>query len=258
MKVTLRYLTIWAACICAVVGFAGAQDSASASSGDIHVELNEGRLTLHARDAPLLEVIRNIGKLAGYKTILVKEFDEIELVNVTFDDMPVGKAVERLVSGVNRIVHYSPASNETDQPVITQVWLLGSRDIAQGGMIISDNQTFAAAHKQSVNDYKITRMARMLQEEPEAQVRARAATALGALGDEQAVDALQSALLLDGDADVRRQIIIALGQIGGEQATTILGDILLHSSVDASEELMAAQALRSIDSEAARAYLGDS
>ncbi len=282
MNAPLRYLAL-----CAVLVFVdatvttGADDSTgmTPSSADIQIEIKDGSLTLEAHEAPLYEVMRVIGELAGFKTILVEDFIEPPLVNVSFDNTTIQEAVERLVGDTNRIIFYAPAGNEAEHRVISQVWLLGSSDAADDDMA-SEGETIVLAEdlqheegkirseavlrlsskavlglsKKDDKAHVLARLTRMLQEDQAALVRARAAIALGALRDERAVFALESALL-DKNSSVRSQAINALGLIGGERATTVLGNILLYGSADKTERVMAAQALWKHDSEAARRYL---
>jgi HEAT repeat protein len=116
------------------------------------------------------------------------------------------------------------------------------------------NQAVLGLSDKDATGHVLARLTRVLQEDQDALVRSRAAIALGALRDEGAVLALESALL-DEHSSVRSQAINALGQIGGERATMALGNILLNGSADKTERVMAAQALWKHDSEAARGYL---
>jgi len=255
MNALPRYIAI---CITLVLVFTTASGAAentgtSLESADFQIEMKDGLLTLETHDAPLQEVVRGIGELAGFETILVEDFVEPPLVSVSFESIPVREAVERLVSDKNRIVIYSPTGDEDKRLVISQVWLLGSSS-ASGEGEVKDEKTIATAQEKAVKGHKLVRLTNMLQEDQEAFVRARAAIALGALRDERAVLALESTLL-DTHSSVRSQAINALGRIGGEQATMVLGNILLHGSADKSERVMAAHALWKINSEAARGYL---
>ena len=198
--------------------------------------------------------MREIGELAGFKTILVGDFIDPPLVNVLFDNIPVREAIERLVSDRNRIILYGRlAGDDTQQRIIAQVWLLQSGD-ASGDGAASDVESIALGREEDVKGHKLARLTKMLQQDQDISVRARAAIALGTFQDERAVLALESALL-DKEPLVRSRAIKALGQIGGEQATMVLGNILLHGSADKTERVMAAQALWKHDSETARGYL---
>lgn len=251
MNTPPRYLVLCAllVCIYAIASSAAEATGTSPQPADIRIEMKDGLLTLETRDAPLHEVMREIGELAGFKTILVGEFIKPSLVNVSFENMPLDKVIERLVSDNNRIILYGVAGDNTQQRIISQVWLLQS-----GDGVVSEVESIAPGAEEDVKGYKLARLTRMLQQDQDISVRARAAIALGTFQDERAVFALESALL-DENSLVRSQAIKALGRIGNEQATMALGNILLRTSADKSERIMASRALWNHDSEIARDYL---
>jgi hypothetical protein len=251
MNTSLRYLML---CAVLVFGYATVSSAAehvglSSEPVDIRIEMKDGLLTLETRDAPLHEVMRGIGELAGFKTILVGEFIKPSRVNVSFENMPVREVIERLVSDKNRIILYGPAADGALQSTISQVWLLQS-----GDGVASNVEDIALGLEADVNGYKLARLTRMLQPDQDTSVRARAAMALGTFQDQRAVLALVSALM-DEDPLVRSQAIKALGRNGTEQATIALGNILLRTDADKSERILASRALRNHDSEIAQDYL---
>jgi hypothetical protein len=131
--------------------------------------------------------------------------------------------------------------------------LLQSGDASRRG-VVSDVDGFALGREEDVKGHKLARLTKMLQQDQDTPVRARAAIALGTFQDERAVLALESALL-DKEPLVRTQAIKALGRIGTEQATIALGNILLRGSADKSERILASRALWNHDSEIAQDYL---
>ena len=281
MNTPLQFLVLCAVLflINANIGGAAGSTGEDPGSADIRIEMKAGSLTLETRDAPLYEVMRRIGELAGFKTILFADFVKPKLVSVSFDNIPVQEAVERLVVNTNRIIFYALAGIGAQEHVISQVWLLGSSRAADNdeagdeesvglsedlhhdeGKIRSEavlrlsNQAVLGLSNKDAAGHILARLTRVLQEDQEALVRSRAAIALGALRDEGAVLALESALL-DEHPSVRSQAINALGQIGGDRAAMALGNILLNGHADKTERVIAAQALWKHDSEAARRYL---
>ena len=251
MNTPPRFLVLCAVLVFVYATASSATEHASMSPGpvDIRIEMKDGLLTLETRDAQLHEVMREIGELAGFKTILVGEFLKPSLVNVSFENMPLDEAIERLVSDNNRIILYGLAGDDTQQRIISQVWLLRS-----GDGVVSEVESIALGREEDVKGYKLARLTRMLQQDQDMSVRVRAAISLGTFQDERAVFALESALL-DESSMVRSQAIKALSRIGNEQATIALGNILLRASADKSERIMASQALWAHDSEIAQDYL---
>jgi len=274
MNAPLQLLVLCAVIFLINVNVNGAAGATGVNPGstDIRIEMKAGSLTLETRDAPLYDIMRRIGELAGFKTILVADFVKPPLVSVSFDNIPVQEVVERLLGNTNRIIFYTPAGIGAQHHVISQVWLLGSsaaadddeagdgesiglaEDLHHDEGKIRSEAVLRLSNQKDAKEHVLVRLTRVLLEDQEALVRARAAIALGAMRDEGAVLVLESALL-DEHFSVRSQAINALGQIGGERATMALGNILLNGSADKTERIMAAQALWKHDSEAARRYL---
>lgn len=245
----------------------GATDNQSSDSTDIRIDLNDGLLSAEIHDAPLPEVLEEIGKLAGFKVVQVADFNDFPWVNSKFENLTVQVAVERLVADTNRILFYSQSEDAEPQRVLSQLWLLGpgeaGADVTQSIELIDELQheepvkrsTAALRLVQQPDERPVLEnLALMLQTDPDPLVRSRVAIALGFLGDDRAVSNLQTALL-DENFSVRAQSITALGQIGGDRATVALGGVLLDDAVDPVERVVAAQALWKQDSEIAQGYL---
>jgi len=246
-----------------------AKESSNPTHGSaiISIELRDGLLTAEIHDAPLHQVLFEIGKMVGFKTVQVTDFRDFPLVNASFENLVVNEAVERLVANTNRIVFYTHSDDGAHRRVISQVWLLepgvAGADSTQSIVLDDDLQNEEALKRseavlrltqQPVGEPILEKLAGMLQTDEDPLVRSRVAIALGALKDERAVSDLESALL-DAHFSVRAQSIAALGQIGGERATIILGSILLNDGIDPVERVLAAQALWKQDSETALNYL---
>jgi len=262
----------------AAMGIAAVSASVDSNAADIRMEMKVGLLTLEARNAPLYEVVQKVGELAGFKTILVVDFDEPQRVTASFEDVPVVEAVTRLVDDTNRIIFYTTSENSIEEPIISQVWLLGSSNSTtepvaseRESIILDDGlehdegktrsesvlrlstQAVPGLATKDAQEHVRNKLIHILQTDQDALVRSRAAIALGALRDEKAVLALESALL-DEHSSVRSQAINALGQIADDRAANALGNILLYGK-SKIERVMAAQALWKQDSEIARDYL---
>jgi hypothetical protein len=242
----------------------------------IQIELNAGLLTLKTEAAPLHEVLNRVGELAGFTVVRIADSGDPQLVNVSFESLPVEQLVARLVDNSNRIIFYAQAGDGSQGRVISQIWLLGPGnadiDYDEKSVIYNDDLQQADSRKRSEAALRlsqqsvpglseedsrgkiISRLGRLLHEDHDALVRSRAAIALGGLNDQRAVADLEAALL-DENSTVRSQAITALGRIGGETATMALGNILLDGTGKAVDRIMAAQALWKHDSESARAYL---
>lgn len=282
MRTSARFITFCASLVLlgsTSIGQAADTVEPGSGSGNIQIEMDSGALTLEAHDASLFEVLQAIGKLAEFKTVMIDDDFDPVLISVSLDNVSVQVVVERLLRDTNRIIFYKAAPDGAERSEISQVWLLGpgsagvdqtvgneesvvlAEDLQHDDGTVRSEAALRLANTVAVdlpnevdNDRVLNRLIQMVEGDYNALVRARAAIALGALGDEKAVKTLE-AVLLDAHSSVRSQAINALGQIGGDRATTVLGNILLYGSADPLERVMAAQALWKQDSEAARRYL---
>ena len=233
---------------------AAESDNPAPGTAIIRIELQVGLLSVEIRAAPLHRVLSEIGKMAGFKTILVANPPDLPLVNTSFQNLAVNAAVERILADTSHIVFYSQTDDGTHRRVISQLWVLGrgvSGADTSERILLDEDLQHEEALKRSEAVLRVTqqpggepilvKLTGMLKADPDPLVRSRAAIALGALGDERAVVDLETALL-DAHFSVRAQSITALGQIGGERVTSILGNILLNDDIASVERVMAAQA----------------
>ena len=238
-----------------------------AEAASIRIELDDGLLSAEFHDAPLPQVLAEIGKVAGFKLVQVADFNDFPRISGSFEKQPVQEAVERLVANTNRIFFYSQGEGAESQRELSQLWLLGPGEAGDettqhtedvGGLQheepIIRSQAVLRLVQQPDEEAVVEKLSVLLQTDPDPLVRSRVAIAFGALKDERAVPELESALQ-DTNFSVRAQSITALGQIGGERATTTLGNVLLDRSIDPVERVIAAQALWKQDSEIAQGYL---
>ena len=251
-----------------------ARPAGIAASGDapidtasVHVELNDGLLTAEFHDAPLPQVLAEIGKAAGFKFVRVADFNDFPRISGSFENQPLQRSVERLAANTNSIFFYSPGDGTQSQRVLSQLWLLGP---GEAGDVTTQHaedagdlqhqeaeirsQAVLRLVQQQGGEAVVEKLSVLLQTDRDPLVRSRVAIALGSLKDERAVPELESALR-DTSFSVRAQSMTALGQIGGERATRALGNILLDSGLDPVERVIAAQALWKQDSEIAQGYL---
>jgi len=245
---------------------AAAQDS-RLLPGTFELHVEAGLLNLEAHDARVSEVVRAIGDRVGFKTRVFG--DLTDSVSTSFEGISVSDGLDRLIRDVNWVVHFAPPREGSDDRTISQLWLFASteavdRDLAStteplaldDGQQQQDRTRANAILRLANSDAKeevLERLMQVLWEDEDAFARSRGATALGALQDERAVPALESALE-DEHASVRIQAIHALGQIGGERATMTLGDVLLYSA-QRMERIRAAWALGRQDTELAQSFL---
>jgi len=237
-----------------------------AGAASIRIELADGLLTAEYHDAPLPQVLAEIGKAAGFKLVQVADFNDFPRISGAFEKQPLQVAVERLVTNTNRIFFYSQPEGAGSPRVLSQLWLLGpgeagdttKYDEVVGGLQHQEplirSQAVLRLVQQEGEEAVLEKLSVLLQTDPDPLVRSRVAIALGSLRDERAVAELESAAQ-DANFSVRAQSITALGNIGGDRATMALGSILINENLDPLERVIAAQALWKQDSEIATGYL---
>lgn len=246
------------------------------------VELRAGKLTLQARDAPMFEVISRIAALAGFEVVPIGELSNLPRVTRSLSAVALHAALDRILAETNSIVVYAPASGAGASPRVSRVLLLGrgaptptATTAASDRKAPSAREREQASAAELVRSESMLRLARQVRNAPAggaasgtvvdalAQalandeavvVRVRAAMALGALGDRRGLDALEAATR-DPSFSVRAQAITALGQIPDARSADVLGGILVDPSAKRTERLVAAHALWSHNSSAARQYL---
>ncbi len=271
----IGFLVLLLLCVAALVRAAESDEAAPAAS-TISIQANNGAVSLTVHDAPLHEVLFELGKVASFKTILVAAVADLPRVNASFKNLSAREIVERLVGDTNRIIFFDIEAGGTRQGVISQVWLLGpgdgAFDDAEERIVIDADLQQADGKLRSEAVLRLSllpsgdsaqgpdletvsaSLAQILLQDHDPLVRVRAAIALGVLRNERSVRDLETALL-DEHASVRAQVINALGQIGGDGATMILGSVLLDETVKTIERVLAAHALWKQDTETAAGYL---
>ena len=236
---------------------------AAAGATGIRVELNDGLLSADFHNAPLPQVLAEIGKVAGYRLIQVADFDDFPRIDGSFVKQPLQAAVERLVANTNRILFYSRGTGVDSRRVLSQGPGEAGVDTTQSTEVVIGlqqqeplirRQELLRLVQQEGEEAVLEKLSVLLLTDQDSLVRSRAAIALGTLQDERAVTDLESALQ-DAHFSVRVQSMTALGNIGGDRATMALGSVLLNDSLDPLERVTAAQVLWKQDSDIAKGYL---
>lgn len=159
-------------------------------SDDIRIELKDGLLTADIHDAPLPQVLEEIGKLAGFKVVQVADFNDYRRVNSNFSDLPVQTAVERIVANANRIFFYRQDATVKSGHVLSQLWLLGpgeaGADTTQRSEEVSGlqheeplirSQAVLRLVQQEGAEAVLEKITVLLQTDPDPLVRSRVASA---------------------------------------------------------------------------------
>ena len=260
-----------------------------AKSIHIEVAIVEGLLTLQALNAPLADVLIEIGRQAGIEIVLNGDFGSS--ITTAFSGEPPRRALERLLGDATFVMTYGPAHEAAGPPSLARLRAYGGSadDLATDELAadLSDAAFFArravtldlppependgGLHQDLAaldrddrrhamqwlagleeND-AIPALGRFLALDHDPAVRREAALALGDIGGEAASGALELGLG-DRDPDVRFQVIEAIGKTAGIDNVLVLGGVLFGES-DPEVRMSAVAGLGRARSEAALAFL---
>lgn len=223
------------------------------------VVIGEGRVTIDAHDADLADVLAQLGARAGFR---VRTSGSLGRVTATFTAVSVEQALRRLVQDHELMLLYSPASDASVRPTLIQADVFASTLSAaqvraasemlgrqRAGLLAEINRLTRARNVEQ----GAPRLAELLGTAPDSIVRARAASALGALKGPLSEPALARALG-DSAPEVRVQAVRALRSVDGARAIPALGRVLL-TDPDVTVRRTAAQMLGSLRDPAATSAL---
>ncbi|NCF37260.1 MAG: hypothetical protein GWP56_12895 [Gammaproteobacteria bacterium] len=249
----------------AALAAASEKQSVAGDPVEVVVEFDDGLLTLRAVNAPLDEVIAEIGAKAGFTTTVYGNFES--RLDRSFDSAPLERALRDLLVGVSNIIWF----DETPERKIMEIFLFGNTgsgsvsvkpDSPPAPATVIDRRldraqaeeiTRSAERAGSGDAGAIAELANMLRTDPDAAVRGAAAVALGEIGSAEAAVILQSGVR-DDNQMVRIRSIRALALISNDQSTQILADLLFNHP-DTRTRLLAAWALGRQGSALAQTYL---
>ena len=249
---------------------AGSTTSSAQTDADrrIRLEVHSGRASVDVGNALVVDVIRALGEEAGFTTVVHGTLDS--RITRSFADIPLEDAVQRLAGGIPLVMIHaprghvrtikevrlyapeaagSPVSRVAPEAMRMDRHLLERLGDENPRARIRAVQQLGRSGEVSV----VAAIVPLLSEDDSPAVRRQAAAALGRIGREEAVPALEAALG-DSNGSVRIQAVRALGRIGGERAAGVLGDVLLSDGDDRLRRA-AAWSLGQLRPELARSYL---
>ena len=231
---------------------------------DIHVAVQQGLLTLNARNVPLADLLRIIGERAAITLTIHGNLRTT--VTESFTDIPLDKGITRLVGGSGLVLIYAPPQGESGTNVLAQahVYEVSPTNVARmqadarkQGAVARPIESDRSAKLREIRALSRQRdetaaraLTQIVAQDADPTVRAKAVAALGKFGEAESARAISMALM-DQDALVRVQAARALGRVEGDQATPALGGVLMGDS-DPRVRREAARALGSVQSEEAR------
>ncbi len=213
----------------------------------IEVSLRQGLLSVDLRETSLATALSAIGDEAGFRVAITGDLDTP--VSWSFTDVPLDKALRRLLQNTNWVLIHGPARDGgTGRLVAVHAWpghgaaaesaarvaktiRTGNGELAGRPPLVSPDDDrsdrLRAVRKLASQPHagaaKV--LALVLSEDEDAVVRRVAAIGLGKLAGGPVLAALAAALD-DEDKWVRRRAIQGLRRIGGEEAARAVGETL--------------------------------
>jgi len=187
-----------------VSAHAAQPDSGQGSKGD-GISFRDGNLSVSVGKISRVDLLNRIGREAGFKVIVVGDVRP-DTRSWSFADLPLRKALKRLLADTNAIV--AEGSNADPLQPISTIYLLGSgsgtiRSLevvsVEAGAEESAPAPLPADAVQDEFDYQAqAELVNKLQFDPSVDARMRALNDLQAMGGENLRAVLESAL---GDSD---------------------------------------------------------
>lgn len=222
----------------------------------IRVAIQEGLLTVDARDAPLADVLRVIGERTGVRVTL---FGDVSTrITRSLTAVSLDEGIRQLVKGHSFALVYAPSRSRTDAEVLTEVWVIGSSPVQPGRTRVDAGERMPRLKTVQMlatrrDEAAAAELAQILSQDTDPVVRTQAAAALGRVGGAQAVAALTEALA-DQAVSVRIQAVRAFQLVKGVGAVPALRGVLTGDP-DPRVRLMAARVLAALQSVEGRSAL---
>jgi len=230
------------------------------------VAVEDGHLTVEARDVPLADLLGLIGERAGLRVTVWGGVGP--LVTDAFADLPLEEGIARLVRGHALVLTYGPALGGTGETAVheVRVYVAEAEAPAPPPATPAKKAANPAARKakearasplgdlpvraRQGDEAAAAALAQLLLRDPDPVVRSRAAAALGRAGASDAEPVL-SVALNDAEPSVRLQATRALARLEGVEATQALSAVLLGDT-EPRVRREAARALRALGADDAR------
>ncbi len=219
----------------------------------MNLAVHDNRISVSLVGAPLADVLHRIGQETGIRILLYGDCNEP--LSMSFDDLPIDKALHRLTSNhsLSLIYHLTPsnASRPDEKKNILEAWFFGSNSSRH-----TNGKTNGAFTDISpVQPIKIAELRQTLNTpnttfSDQYQIIMR----LSATGDSASVMAMASCLGSD-DKELRKLLVDGISSAQDERSIQILGQILYGDS-DSEVRMKAVRGLADRQDEpAAHAFL---
>ena len=250
------------------IGF-GAPAAADPTATVIDVAVDEGRLTVDVRDAPLAEVLRAVGERVGVDVTL--QGDLSAPVTQSFAGVPLEDGIRRLARGHSVMVTYGAPAGDAEPAKVAGVWVMATQpSTARASIDFAPSTSSAgapavkdeAATGESPLAPRIGEIGRLAEDadhgsaaailrlgeigsaDADAELRQQAVAALGRLTD-PAAESMLVAALGDEEVDVRLRAVRGLRRFGTDTAVQSIAGLSL-TDPDPRVRLAAINALTSL------------
>ena len=240
---------LWQACLSAgfvlgMISSAAAQDHHSAPDADrpapgVEVEIANGLITLHADGAPLVEVLRAIGKAGGFRVVLRGDF--ASPVRELFADQPIEDTIRRLVEGDSVVMLHKGSDATPGDAALDELQVIETQartaapdatsagpgrdkgDVAREdapGEPSMDREAFRLAHLDAAPPTREEILSGLV--DPEKATRVAAVPKVGSLAPSAAIGILSGVFASEGDPLVRSRAVAALARVDAPNARGLL------------------------------------
>lgn len=192
----------------------------------LRIEVKDGTVTLEARDAPLVEVLYRLSEELSFRVQVIGRVDE--LITRSLSERSLDTVLRDLLDRWSYVVIYGGTSAGSGSRPATQLLVYGH--ITDDDAADPESPAQLALRARQARELRarleivealgreqasqaIWDLAEYLTADPDTPIRHAAATALGAYGDRESVDALRLALN-DSSHWVRKAALRALARIG--------------------------------------------
>jgi hypothetical protein len=251
-----RPATLLAAAIglgCLTLPYSRAAAESPAAAADLTVTGADGRLSVRLDAAPLKAVLEAIAAQSDVRITLRGDPGTVQPQE--FADLPLDAGIRRLTGERRLMMLFQPSDDPGEPGRLREVWVYGDppvSDLTRAQRPLT--RTLGELTKQPPPDAPEPPSYQELATKDKAG-RLGAIRGLARQQDDAAIDVLGALVGHDPDATVRRIAATALGNIGGEAVVGALEAALADADVEV--RIQAMRGLHAIDPEAAAASLGE-
>jgi hypothetical protein len=223
---------------------------------DFTVTVEQGRATVKVESAPLIEVLRELGAEGGIE-VTVRGARDAQ-VSDAFAGLPLAHAVRRLADERPLLMTFAPGSQKLVAiTVYGRAKMAGHAEEGDSALHVVGERPLRARVVRGKADRQIEairravdrggeraadRLARILGDAEDSEVRRIAAYALGEMGGAEAIAALTEALA-DADAALRQGALMGLARNGSKAALAAIDEELKWDVVDPAQRRRAVRTL---------------